>query len=91
MTQQGEGLCKRLRQVRVELYGENGGPVLAEALRLPFRTWVNYEMGVTVPALVMLHFIELTGTCPHWLLTGETPQYRRMGRAVCPDSIGSSP
>jgi hypothetical protein len=91
MTQQGEGLCQRLRQVRVELYGENGGPILAEALRLPFRTWVNYEMGVTVPALVMLRFIELTGACPHWLLTGETPQYRRMGRAVCPDSIGSSP
>jgi hypothetical protein len=90
MTQHGDGLCRRLRQVRVELYGENGGPLLAEALRLPFRTWVNYESGITVPALVMLRFIEVTGASPHWLLTGEPPQYSRVGSAVCPEPIGSS-
>ena len=35
-------MARRLRlAVRVELYGEHGGPLLAEALRLPFRTWAN--------------------------------------------------
>jgi hypothetical protein len=90
MTRQRDGLCRRLRQVRMELYGENGGPMLAEALRLPFRTWINYELGVTVPALVMLRFIELTGACPHWLLTGEPPCYREMERAPCPDPLAPS-
>jgi hypothetical protein len=90
MTQQRDGLCRRLRQVRMELYGENGGPMLAEALHLPFRTWINYESGITVPALVMLRFIELTGACPHWLLTGDPPQYRRMGSSPCPNPLAPS-
>jgi hypothetical protein len=90
MTRQRNGLGRRLRQVRMELYGENGGPMLAEALRLPFRTWINYELGVTVPALVMLRFIELTGACPHWLLTGEPPRYRELERAPCPDPLAPS-
>lgn len=85
MTRQRDGLCRRLRQVRLDLYGENGGPVLAEALGLPFRTWANYEAGVTVPALVMLRFIELTGACPHWLLTGDPPRYQPAGRGPCPN------
>lgn len=87
MTHQRDGLCRRLRQIRMELYGENGGPMLAEALRLPFRTWVNYEWGVTVPALVVLRFIELTGADPHWLLTGELPRYRREGRGSWPNPL----
>jgi hypothetical protein len=83
MTRQRDGLFRRLRQVRIDLYGENGGPMLAEALHLPFRTWVNYESGITMPALVMLRFIVLTGVCPHWLLTGEPPQYIEAGRGAC--------
>jgi hypothetical protein len=83
MTGQRDGLCRRLRQVRVELYGENGGPMLAEALHLPFRTWVNYESGITVPSPVMLRFILLTGACPRWLLTGEPPRYSQTEREVC--------
>ena len=90
MTRQRDGLGRRLRQVRMELYGENGGPMLAEALRLPFRTWINYESGVTVPALVMLRFIELTGACPDWLLTGEPPRYRESEMAPCPDPLAPS-
>jgi hypothetical protein len=90
MTQQRDGLGRRLRQIRLEFYGENGGPMLAEALHLPFRTWANYESGVTVPALVMLRFIELTGACPHWLLTGEPPQYSRTGRSSRPSPLASS-
>jgi hypothetical protein len=83
MTKQRDGLCLRLRQIRVDLYGENGGPMLAEALQLPFRTWANYESGITVPALVMLRFILLTGACPRWLLTGDPPQYSQNGRDPC--------
>jgi hypothetical protein len=68
-------LSHRVREIRLERYGENGGPMLAEALKLPFRTWLNYEAGVTIPGLVILRFIELTGACPRWLLTGEGPRY----------------
>ena len=90
MTQQRDGLCLRVRQIRVELYGENGGPMLAEALHVPFRTWANYESGVAMPALVMLRFIVLTGACPHWLLTGEAPQYTETGRGLCRNQLASS-
>jgi hypothetical protein len=44
---------------------------LAEALGLPDRTWRSYEAGVTIPAPVILRFIEVCGASPHWLLTGE--------------------
>ncbi len=91
MTQQRDGLCRRVRQIRVELYGENGGPMLAEALQLPFRTWTNYESGIVMPALVMLRFIMLTGACPHWLLTGEAPQYSQVGSGSRRDPVASSP
>jgi len=63
-------LARRIRQVREELYGEHGGPLIAEALQIPFRTWCNYENGCTIPATAILRFIEMTGTNPHWLLTG---------------------
>jgi hypothetical protein len=90
MTEQCDGLCRRVHQIRVELYGENGGPMLAEALQLPFRTWANYESGIVMPALVMLRFIVLTGACPHWLLTGELPQYSRTGRGSWRNPLASS-
>jgi hypothetical protein len=63
-------LAHRVREVRVDLYGKNGGPLLAEALEIPFRTLHNYESGCTIPAHTILRFIELTGADPHWLLTG---------------------
>lgn len=66
----------RLRQVRLELFGEHGGPELARCLDLPARTWYNYETGVTVPAEVMLGFINQTKVDPNWLLTGEGHRYR---------------
>jgi hypothetical protein len=68
-------LADRVRQVRRDLYGAHGGPLLAEALRLPFRTWANYEAGCTIPAQVILQFIEITRADPHWLLTGEGQRY----------------
>lgn len=70
------GLAERIRQVRVELYGEHGGPMVAEALGIPFRTWLNYEQGCTIPAPSMLRFIELTRANPHWLLTGCGVRYQ---------------
>jgi hypothetical protein len=70
-------ISSRLREIRQELFGEHGGPELARRLDLPARTWYNYETGVTVPAEVLLSFIDQTGTNPLWLLNGEGPKYRR--------------
>ena len=69
-------LSRRLREIRQEIFGEHGGPELARRLNLPARTWYNYETGVTVPAEVLLGFIEQTGANPMWLLNGEGPRYR---------------
>jgi hypothetical protein len=68
-------LALRFREIREELYGQNGGPLLAIAMGVPFRTVLNYEDGCTIPALVILRFIELTNAHPHWLLTGEGERY----------------
>lgn len=70
-------LSRRLREIRQEIFGDHGGPELARRLALPARTWYNYETGVTVPAEVLLGFIEQTGANPIWLLTGEGSRYRR--------------
>jgi hypothetical protein len=68
-------IARRLRSIRIEVYGERGGPVLARQLRLPFPTWANYESGVTIPGDVLLRFLETTGTNPRWLLHGTGPKY----------------
>lgn len=70
-------LSRRLREIRQELFGDHGGPELARRLNLPARTWYNYETGVTVPAEVLLGFIEQTSANPMYLITGEGPKYRR--------------
>jgi SOS-response transcriptional repressor LexA len=70
-------ISRRLREVRQELFGEHGGPEMARRLNLPARTWYNYETGVTVPAEVLLSFIDQTGANPYWLLSGEGERYRR--------------
>ncbi len=51
------------------------GPLLAEALRLPFRTWYGYEAGGTIPAPVILRFLDHTRVNPRWLLTGSGEKY----------------
>jgi hypothetical protein len=58
------------------MYGEDGAQDLAKALRLPERTWQNFEAGVQMPGEVILRFLLVTGTEPHWLLTGEGNRYR---------------
>jgi hypothetical protein len=68
-------LASRIRDVRIALYGENGGPMLAQALGIPFRTLHNYEAGCTIPAHAILRFIRLTGVDPHWLLTGDGARF----------------
>ncbi len=75
------GPAERVREIRVERFGEGGAPLLAETLGLPERTWQNYESGVLIPALVILWFIELTGASPRWLRTGAGDRYGepRMG------------
>ena len=71
------GIARRLREIRQELFGERGGPELARRLNLPARTWYNYETGVSLPAEVLLAFIEQTGANPWWVLTGAGSKYRR--------------
>ena len=63
-------LTDRIRAVRIEIYGEDGIEDLAEC-HIPPQTWRNYERGVTIPAVVMLKLLSVTGTDPHWMLTGE--------------------
>ena len=65
------GIAVRVRELREDLYGEDGLENLAAALGVPAQTWRNYESGVTMPAEVLLEFLTLTGTDPNWLLTGE--------------------
>jgi transcriptional regulator with XRE-family HTH domain len=74
----------RLRRVRTDLYGEDGGPELARLLGLPARTWANYEAGVTMPGEVLLALLDLTGVEPRWLLRGGSLAYRRSE----PEAIG---
>jgi hypothetical protein len=63
-------LSRRVRELRQQLYGETGAPMLAGKLRLSTRTWLKYESGVVMPAEVILRFIEVTGANPAWLLSG---------------------
>jgi hypothetical protein len=58
-------LARRVRRVRVELYGGFGVGVLAGALGLPAETWENYEAGVRMPAATLLGFLAVTGASPH--------------------------
>jgi hypothetical protein len=68
-------LAVRLRLVRIDLFGEEGGQELADQLGIPLRTWFNYECGVAIPGDVLLEFLEITGIQPIWLLRGLGPIY----------------
>jgi hypothetical protein len=63
-------LADRMREIRLDLYGEDGLESLTRALEVPAQTWRNYERGITMPAHLMLEFLVLTGVDPNWLLTG---------------------
>src|SRR5215213_1827298 len=87
-------LAERLRSIRIELYGERGGPELARQLEIPNRTWYNYEIGVTVPAEILLRFLEVTSVEPHWLLHGDGPRFRTTTKPQpeqpSPSALGTS-
>ena len=44
---------------------------------LPGRTWSGYETGTTVPAEVLLGFIEQTGANAMFVLAGTGSKYQR--------------
>jgi hypothetical protein len=73
-------LADRIREVRRDLYGEHGGPVLARLLDLPYRIWLNYEAGIAMPAHILLGFIAVTHADPRWLLTGEGERFSHPNR-----------
>ena len=79
-------LAERLATLRLELFGERGGPEMARRLGIPVRTWYNYEGGVTVPAEVVLRIMELTSVEPVWLLHGRGPRFRQLARSDGQDS-----
>ncbi len=71
-------IARRLREIRRELFGDKGGPELARRLNLPARTWYGYETGATLPAEVLLGFIEQTGANPMFVLAGKGSKYQRI-------------
>ena len=83
-------LAERLSSLRLELFGDRGGPEMARRLEIPVRTWYNYEGGVTVPAEVVLRIIELTSVEPVWLLHGKGPKFRQQPR-VDPHDASNKP
>jgi hypothetical protein len=69
-------IAKRLRELRVRHFGENGIGVCARRVGVPYRSWYNYERGIAVPGEVILRFIDATGVEPIWLLHGQGPMYQ---------------
>jgi hypothetical protein len=76
MQNTSTGLARRVGEIRRDLFGEHGAPLLADRLCIPTRTWLNYESGVVIPAVIILGLIEATGANPSWLLSGEGERYR---------------
>lgn len=75
LTLQCQAVVERICEVRRERFGPQGNLQVASLLGIPVRTWTNYERGVTMPATVMLEFLEATGVTPRWLLTGTGEKY----------------
>lgn len=76
MQNHSDLLASRVREIRVEKFGENGIAILSQAMKIPARTWEHFENGVVIPAWTLLQFIEITGVEPRWLLTGKDERYR---------------
>jgi len=53
--------ARRVREIRLEHYGEHGLEELTRALKIPAQTWLNYERGGMMPASVLLAFLDVTG------------------------------
>jgi hypothetical protein len=84
------GLSRRLREIREELFGEEGVPLLAEALHLSTLAWRNYEAGANIPARVLLRFLDISGASFLWLLRGEGGRFldrHRSGLGIVPITV----
>jgi len=76
MQGNSDHLAGRVREIRLEMLGDDGIATLSQAMDIPARTWEHFENGVTIPAWIILQFIEITGVEPHWLMTGNGERYR---------------
>lgn len=65
------GIAQRLIQLRLGLYGEHGGPLLAMMIGVSFREWLGYEQGRSVPQGVLRRVAEVTDSDLDWLRTGQ--------------------
>ncbi len=72
MRDEQQELGRRVREVRVERFGERGVPIVADLLCVPARTWRSFEAGARIPDPAIRRFIELTGTSPRWLNSSGT-------------------
>jgi hypothetical protein len=70
-------LPERIRAIRIDLFGECGGPVLARLLQIPDRKLERLETGGPIAAEVILALIEVTGANPRWLQSGDGERYSR--------------
>ncbi|MGO9464825.1 MAG: hypothetical protein ACLQIB_06270 [Isosphaeraceae bacterium] len=61
-------LARRVREIRLEHFGEDGLEELAQALKIPAQMWLDYERGVGMPAAVLLAFLDVTGADARRLL-----------------------
>ena len=76
MKKRDDTFPARLREIRIDRFGEHGIPAMAEAMEIPARTWENVEGGVEISGWAVLQLIEISGVNPNWLLTGEGERYR---------------
>jgi hypothetical protein len=72
------------------VFGAQGVPLLAEALRLPAHTGKNSERGAKISAAVFLRFIEISGASVLWLRTGQGERFLVRDRpgAPAPSVVG---
>jgi hypothetical protein len=69
-------IAARLSEIRLELFGPDGGPELARTIGVCARQWSAFEAGAIIPGEVLLAFLDITGCCPRWLLIGGGPKYQ---------------
>jgi hypothetical protein len=58
-------LASRVREIRLDRFGNDGIATLSQAMNIPTRTWEHFENGVTIPAWILRQFIEISGVQPH--------------------------
>ena len=87
-------LSKRMRAIRVDLFGENGAFLLASLLGIPEGKLTRMEANGPISAHLVLAFIAITGANPRWLQSGVGEMYSRLvagGRVGWPWAEGRRP